>query len=345
MNEKEQNPGRQDHEPEIVVNQYGQTKDPTVVIEEADRTVLLTPDETLIIEKEPTIPIVPKNRPRNVYGGMWGRNEIITVALASLAFLIVVLIYFFEVIPSNRELARHKEEADNLKTVLATANDRYGSVVSTEDQVAKIVASETDFETRYLPPIGSGRNELYQRLNSLIDDYGLTNTSGPDYAPLEMINQQDANSTNQTDEQRGREKFRSLFPGVYVSMTVEGSYQNLRRFIKDIEAGQEFIVISSVQLTPSDSEHQSSGDQQKPLETQPVAGQYARPNPTGPPGYNGPNPNGATMGRPQPVAPPIAQQQNRPGQKGKMHGEVVSLHLEMAAYFRRASVDAILPPQ
>jgi len=56
----------------------------------------------------------------------------------------------------------------------------------------------------------------------LIRGYGLVNTSGPDYAPLEIVDQ---NATQETDEERGRAKFRSLFPGVYVTVTLEGSYK------------------------------------------------------------------------------------------------------------------------
>src|ERR1041384_7277074 len=114
MNESEKDPKGT---PEIVVNQYGQTKDPAVVVGEADRTVLLTPDQTLIIQNDPAIDIVPKNRPRKVYAGMWGRNEIVTFGLGIFAILVVVLIYVFIVIPSNRELARHKSEAQNLQEV------------------------------------------------------------------------------------------------------------------------------------------------------------------------------------------------------------------------------------
>ena len=50
MSENEMNPPQDPRtpaaDPEISVNQYGRTKDPAVVVEEADRTVLLTPDET-----------------------------------------------------------------------------------------------------------------------------------------------------------------------------------------------------------------------------------------------------------------------------------------------------------
>ena len=180
MAENEQTPKTGDT-PEIVVNQYGQTKDPAVVIEEAGRTVLLTPDQTLVIDREPAIDIVPKNRPRTVYSGMWGRNEIVTVGLGVFALLVVVLIFVFLVVPSNRELARHKTEAQNLKDVQMTADARYGDVKDTRSQVVKLISSEEDFESRFLPPPETGRNALYQRINSLIDAYGLVNTTGPDY--------------------------------------------------------------------------------------------------------------------------------------------------------------------
>jgi hypothetical protein len=204
-----------------------------------------------------------------------------------------------------------------------TADARYGDVKVTRSQVVKLISSEEDFESHFLPPAETGRNALYQRLNSLIDAYGLVNTTGPDYSPLDSVEQTASN--NQSEEERGRDKYRSLFPGVYVSMTVEGSYQNLRRFIKEIETGQEFIVISAVQLAPSDNESQ------QPKQAQPnQPNQHVQPAPG--------NPN---FGRP--MAPGYGgqmQQQSqimnnlRP-QQGKTHGELVSLHLEMAAYFRR----------
>jgi len=78
-------------ESEIVSNDYGATKDSAVVVEEANRTVLLTDNETIVIEKEPQISIVPKNRPRKVYAGMWGTPEIATVGLGLLAVLAAIL--------------------------------------------------------------------------------------------------------------------------------------------------------------------------------------------------------------------------------------------------------------
>ena len=315
----------EEKEPEIVVNEYGETRDATVVVQEADRTVLLTPDETVVIDKEPRIDVVPVNRPRKVYAGMWGQPELITAGLAMLALLTVVLLYIFLVIPANRELEHNRAERDRLERELISAREKYGSITDTETHVAKLMTSVEDFESNRLPVMASGRASLYQRINGLIVGYGLVNTSGPDYIPLEPLDQNDG---SKTEEERGRAKYQSLFPGVYVTMTLEGSYQNLRRMIRDVESGNDFVVISAVELEPSDTQQRSS-DTQNP-QAQPQDGQAMGP--------NGPiRPNSG-------VRPPginnypnsFATQPGPPRDKGKMHGEVVSLRLEMAAYFRRS---------
>jgi hypothetical protein len=212
--------------------------------------------------------------------------------------LITILAYFFWVLPSNRELARNKSEADRLDMEVVSSRSKYGEITSTEGQVNKLLASVDDFQMRYLPVASNGQGALYQRLNALFLSHGLMNTSGPDYAPLEMIGM---NEREQSDEERGRAKYRSLFPGVYVTVTVEGSYQNLRRFIRELETGNEFVVVSAVELAPSETQRQAPA---------------------------GPIPAGA-----KPVSPDQPMGPVRP--KGKVHGETVSLHIELAAYFRR----------
>ena len=298
-------------ETEILVNEYGSTRDSAVVVDEPDRTVLLTDHETIIIDKEPRIDIVPTNRPRKVYGGMWGQPELITIALAMIAVFLVALVYIFMVIPANRELERNRAERDRLEAELMLAQSKYGEISDTKTHVAKLMTSVEEFESTHLPVETNGRTALYQRLNGLIAGHGLVNTTGPDYTPLETLGSKDG---GQSDDESGRAKYRSLFPGVYVTMTVEGSYQNLRRFIRQVETGSDFVVVSAVELEPSDSSQKS----QEPAQNQQT--QVANPNAGFPPGFQT-NPSGAPQ---QPA-----------GQRGKTHGGVVSLRLEMAAYFRR----------
>lgn len=283
---------------------------------------LIPTDETPVVVEETAI-IIPPNRPRKVYAGMWGPLEIAAISAGALILLAAIMLYFFFVIPSNRELAKNKSEADRLEAELASANTKYGEIKDTDAHVAKLVNSVDDFETRYLPIQSYGQATLYDRLNNLMAAYNLENTTGPDYAPLEAASDK---SDQEKEGEKGREKFRSLYPGVYVTVTVEGSYQNLRRFIREIETGRDFVVISAVELAPSDTQAKKEGDQN------------ASPKPTGPnPGAVAPNGKGYV--RPQGPGNPNAGQQagTAAREKGKTVGEVVALHLEMAAYFRRPS--------
>jgi hypothetical protein len=270
--------------------------------------------EVVVVEQIATDPI-PPNRPRKVYAGMWGPLEIGAVAVAVMVLLASTFVYFFWVMPSNQELVRNRSEAARLEAELISAKAKYGDITDTETQVAKIVASVDDFETRFLPLPTNGQTALYQRLNGLIQAYGLVNTAGPDYAPLETA---DARSDAQTEEEKGRAKHRSLFPGVYVTTTVEGSYQNLRRFIRELETGREFIVLSAVELAPSDTQKDSTDAKTNVVQVNP-----SLTSPDGKGFVTNPNVQG------------ISQPAGKPRPQGKTHGETVSLHIEMAAYFRR----------
>ncbi len=87
----------------------------------------------------------------------------------------------------------------------------------------------------------------------------------------------------------------STFPGIGVTLTVEGGYANLRRFVRDVEADRQFVVINTVELegvTDTDA--------------------------------------------PPPVAPPDGTDPNAVAAPTSARGTLVSLRLDMAAYFRRA---------
>ncbi len=104
-------------------------------------------------------------------------------------------------------------------------------------------------------------------------------------------------------EQSAQRVVQSIFPGIGVTLTVEGAYPNLRRFIRDIEGDRrQFIVINTVEL-----EGVSDANAAEPF-APPVT-------------------NGAVPGaQPPPQAP--------------TRGALVSLRLDMATYFRRAAASS-----
>src|SRR3954463_15054321 len=110
---------------------------------------------TEIVSDEPTTVVEVINRPRKVYAGMWGPFEIAAVAISAMVFITALLMYFFLALPSSRELARNRSEADRLEAEVASAKTKYGEITSTQDQVNKVVNSIDDFETRSLPAMSN----------------------------------------------------------------------------------------------------------------------------------------------------------------------------------------------
>jgi hypothetical protein len=237
------------------------------------------------------------------------------------------LLFVLLVLPAKKELEKNKAERDRIDTELTSAKKKYGDITSTETRVAELITSVNDFETRFLRNPQLDKTSLYQRLNGLISAYGLVNTTGPDYAPLEIAGNRKA---QESESERGRTKFQSLFPGVYVTTTVEGSYQNLRRFIREIETSDQFVVISAIEFEPAESEEKQS-DPSKPTQ---AAINTVKISPTDPYGMSQ-NPT-LTQSVPQNQQPKIA--------RGKTRGETVSLRLEMAAYFRRPTAATAAQP-
>jgi hypothetical protein len=304
---------------------------------------------------------------RSVRSGMFGTSEIVVLALSGLFLLSSLLFYAFWVIPAQSDLKTKQTKRDELEAKLVKARAGIDSSLTTEQNVAAIVSSIDNFEVNALEPMPTGQARLYQTLNQLIRGYGLRNTNGPDYAPLETL---DLVKFAANQEKTGRSRFQSLYPGVYVTMTLEGPYANLRRFIRDVENSRQFIVISTIELETSDNaERQDS--------TTTTVVRQPRPNTTNPNQPINPNANTSTINvYPNGVNPTVNNPtiknpnypqgtigtmpdpystQNQPQtqggtrtvvvNKGKTKGEVVSLRLEMAAYFRRdlGNTPQILP--
>jgi hypothetical protein len=76
--------------------------DGAVTVDEKDRTVLLTNNETIIVEKPETYNIIPNNRPRKVYGGMWGPLEVGALGAAMMVILAAMGVFFFLTLPAKR---------------------------------------------------------------------------------------------------------------------------------------------------------------------------------------------------------------------------------------------------
>lgn len=176
--------------------------------------------------------------------GMFGVAEIIGLAGSAVILVTVLTSYIYFLAPARSNLQRLQAERSRLQDQLRGLQDVMRQGQDTQSTVDKITASLQDFENNHLVGRTQGRMSLYDELNELIRKNGLRNTSGPSYTPLDSIGSKaSANASKSTST-----KWQSVYPGISVSLTVEGSYQNLRSFIRNLEASNQFIIINGVEL-------------------------------------------------------------------------------------------------
>jgi len=175
-------------------------------------------------------------------GKMFGFAEVAALAGSCVVLLVVLLSYLYFFVPARSHVSSLNIEKERLQTNLKTLDSVVSKEQNTRERVDKIAASLSDFETSYLWEPDQGRLDLYDELNQLIIKNGLRNTSGPTYTPLDPAGTKSVGGRTTTT------KWQSYYPGISVMVTVEGQYQDIRRFIRDIERSKQFVVINEVEL-------------------------------------------------------------------------------------------------
>lgn len=240
-----------------------------------------------------------------------GLPELIGLVGAALIALMTVFAYFYFYAPSHARLRLAQLERDRLQAQLRASEVSFKETTSTREAVDKIDASLRDFEGNWLAVSGQGRMTLYSELNNLIRSNGLRNTSGPTYTGLEPFGSKAQVQATASADKQSNAKWQSIYPGIAVSVTVEGLYPNVRHFVRDIEASRQFLIINAVEL---ESVTNSSATEELPP---------ARP--ALPPSRPG-----------RPSAPMISAPPSG-------RGTLVSLRLDMATYFQRPASDSGSP--
>lgn len=244
-----------------------------------------------------------------------GLPELIGLFGAALLAFITLFAYFYFYLPAQSRLRSTQKEAEQLHDQLRTSQKLVSDTTSTSEAVDQMTASVKDFESSRLAGSGSGRLSLYTELNDLIRSNGLRNTAGPSYTPLEPVGVKAQGQQVASAQKQGIAKWQSIYPGIAVSVTVEGPYQSVRHFVHDIEASRHFLIINAVEL---EGATQSGAAVDLPAQvpvTKPLVG----------PARTGAGRQGTT------TAPVVAAP---PGGRGSL----VSLRLDMATYFQRSDV-------
>jgi Type II secretion system (T2SS), protein M subtype b len=176
-----------------------------------------------------------------------GLAEVIGLGIGGLLLLAAVVGYLSFMAPAQARVSSLLLERDRLQKQLRISQDDFRNGMDTKSRVQEITDSLGKFETVNLIDRTSGRMLLYAELNELIRKNGLRNTSGPTYTGLEPLGSRNAQQTAAVSNSTAT-KWQSIYPGIAVNVTLEGPYQSLRHFVRELESSKEFIVINGVEL-------------------------------------------------------------------------------------------------
>jgi Type II secretion system (T2SS), protein M subtype b len=242
--------------------------------------------------------------------GALGLPEFVAVAVSALLLLTAILAYLFLLVPARSRTYALENERGDLERLLQSQQTNIGTGKDTEQRVSDILSSLERFEVEHLGQASSGTKTVVEELNRLILKNNLRISGGVNFRQLQEATPGAEGTTprarrpSTSGDETGQRIEQSIFPGIGVTLTVEGVYPNLRRFIRDIEADRQFVVINTVELEGVTD----SNAAEAPAPAPPVTGVE--------PG----------VVAPQPQAP--------------SRNALVSLRLDMATYFRRAAASA-----
>jgi hypothetical protein len=172
-----------------------------------------------------------------------GVAELAGLMGSAIMLLAVIFTYLYFYSPARSRLATALLERPRMQQKLTDLQKDVQIKGTAQDNITQISESLEKFEGEHLVGRDQGRVTLYNTLIQLIRSNNLRNTSGPAYTYLE------AKGAGATQTVRtGNSKWQSLYPGIAVTVTVEGQYANLRHFVRDIESSNQFIVINAVEL-------------------------------------------------------------------------------------------------
>lgn len=243
--------------------------------------------------------------------GALGVPEVAALGVAALLLLTAVLSYVFLLAPQRSRKETLEAERKELELRLKDQQSVLGHSQDTQQRVGEILTSLNDFEVDKLGQASSGSKTVIEELNRLIVKNNIRISGGISFTQLqETVPGADQNQSQRREESAQR-IVQSVFPGIGVTLTVEGTYSNLRRFIRDIEADRQFVVIDAV-------EAEGVTDSSAPMSSTAVV------------------PQSPLTAEGLPAAPNAAATPSTPSR-----GALVSLRLDMAAYFRRVNAGVV----
>ncbi len=179
-----------------------------------------------------------------------GLPETLGLVASGLLLLTAVAAYFLMLAPARARLTENEDERQRLQSRLSASTEGVKRGANAQATADEIVVSLENFEANHLASLRSeGSTALIEELNRLIRSNNLSITTSISFTQLDEADAGQSARRQRSPSTGGTVRaVQNVFPGIGISLTVEGAYPNLRRFIRDVEADRQFIVINAVEL-------------------------------------------------------------------------------------------------
>lgn len=199
-----------------------------------------------------------------------GIPEAVALSVAALLLVAAVASYVLLLRPQRTRLSQSEASIARLQARLAEARAGAMETQDTQASVGRILDSLNSFEVEHLGSGANGGTQVIEELNRLIRKNNLRISGGISFTQLEETVPGASPQPGRQQQSGGQARaVQSVFPGIGITMTVEGTYPALRNFVRDVEADRQFIVINTVEL--EGVTESGSGAQQASADGTPVA--------------------------------------------------------------------------
>jgi hypothetical protein len=174
-------------------------------------------------------------------------SEVVAVGLAIGLVILTVLYYFLSLAPVKDRLGTAvKTSDDQIKLIGAQVPKQRAP--SQKEQIQQAKDSLADFEANKLKTMAEGRIEMINEINQLAKADNLHLGSGIDMHAMNRAGSA-ADSESQGSKKKKETESLDVFPRVQFHFIVKGEYKDLRKFLRDLEASKQYIVVDSVNLS------------------------------------------------------------------------------------------------
>ncbi|HUK90748.1 MAG TPA: hypothetical protein VLZ81_10140 [Blastocatellia bacterium] len=186
--------------------------------------------------------------------------ELIAGVVTVAVLIATVAYYVISLRPVHARVAEARARRSAQEKILTDLSPRQGSTESPKTQIKLAKASLDDFKDQWLKPMTGGRITVINQLNELVAADKVHLTSGIEMHIAKKGARSESSSaasdsSNSDDDAKSGSASRSkksdvldVYPKVQFRFSVVGRYEDVRKFLKDLQTTKEFLVIDSMVL-------------------------------------------------------------------------------------------------